>query len=162
MSQSGLTITRTFDPTVTYLRGATRVTYSFTVRPIIPGVPGFVVTVSSFRDKEIKSAISNIVSATFKNLVGVINNLAWSFDPALGITITTTSGGPIVFTPGTTLAKFDLVMVLENGQNVGMVGPTFQNVSQFDITTSNQEVPPFLISSGNSWNYYNIGPPPNR
>lgn len=159
MAQSGLTITRNFDPNVSYLREGCRITYTFNVASTVSGVLGLPFNLTSFRDKQIKNLVTSVVSGNFTNIVGMSNNMIWNYDPALGLTVSGLAGAQITFFPGNGVAKFELVLVVEHGSNAGVVGPAFQNVTHYDITMANPEMPPFLNSNGNQWTCYSTGHP---
>lgn len=159
MAQSGLTITRNFNPTVSFLREGCTITYTFSVTSTVPSMLGLPLNMTLFRDKQIKNLVTNVVSGNFTNIVGMSNNMVWNYDPAVGLTVSGLSGAQIIFFPGNAVARFDLVLVVEHGSNAGVVGPAFQNNTHYDITMSNPEIPPFLVSSGNQWTCYSTGRP---
>lgn len=99
MAQSNLNITRNFDPTVSFLREGTRLTYTFSATSQVSGVAGLPVNMTFFRDKQIKSLATNVVSSNITNIVGMSNNMTSSFDPTLGVTVTGLAGAPITFFP---------------------------------------------------------------
>jgi hypothetical protein len=162
MAQSILNINRNFDPTVSFLREGCRLTYTFSAVSTVPGVIGMPFTMTFWRDKQIKSLVTNVLSTNITNVQGMSNNMVASFDPALGVTVTGLGGVPITFTPLAGVAKFDLVLVVEHGNNAGVVGPAFQNNTHYDITMSNPETSQFLTSGGNQWTCYSSGRPGPR